>query len=304
MPSSGAGWKAFVEPSSTSGCPSAACSEILAQVQAGATTRVIPADLTPRLQDATKDLQAPDGGNCSELPVPGLDRAYQPCLFDEGVPPTAPVITLIGDSRALMWSRTLSALASQFGYRFGLVYRAGCSMPRVEHPAGGGTSEEECIAWKDAALNWVKQQNPAVVLVASGPDLPDVGVTPAILTTGYAATLKELQAPARKLFVLGEVPRLHQNPPACLATRLSALACATPPSIAASADEQQAVLDAVQQSGADYVNLTPWLCTEDLCPAIVGRYLPYLDQLHLNQTYTEVLIPVLQQALNIAAWPR
>ena len=303
--SSGAGWEGFVQPSSTSGCPSAACSAILAQVQTGATTRFVPADLNPRIEDAAKDLQAPEGGNCSQLPVAGLDRAYQPCLFDAGALPTAPVITLIGDSRALMWSRALSALASQLGYRFGLVFRAGCSMPRVEHPAGGGTSEEECKGWKDAAINWVNQQNPAVVLVASGPDLPDVGVTPALLTTGYAATLKELQAQARKVFVIGEVPHLHQNPPACLAAHhSSAQMCATPTSSATSADEQQADLDAAQQSGASYVNLTPWLCTEDLCPAIVGHYLPYLDQLHLNQTYTEALIPVLQQAINIGAAPR
>ena len=305
MPSSGAGWKDFVRPSSTSGCPSGPCSDILAQVRKGATTITVPADVTPSIEDAAKDLRVPEGGNCSQLPVAGLDRAYQPCVFDAGAPPTAPVIIVIGDSRAAMWSLAFSKLASQLGYRFGLVYRAGCSMPRVEHPAGGGTSEEECKAWKDAAINWVNQQNPAVVLVASGPDLPDVGVTPALLTTGYAATLKELQAPARKLFVLGEVPHLQQNPPACLAAHLSsAKACATPTSSATSADEQQADLHAAQQAGAGYVNLTPWLCTEDLCPAIVGNYLPYLDQLHLNQTFTEALIPVLQQAIKIGAWPR
>jgi hypothetical protein len=298
--SSGARWKDFVEASSTSGCPSPACSDILAQVESGTTTHIVPSDLSPSLQDAAKDLLAPEGGNCSELPVPGLDRAYQPCLFDAGPPPTAPVVALIGDSRATMWSRSLLAIASQLGYRFGLVYRSGCSMPRLEHPAGGGTSEDECKAWKDAAVNWVKEQNPAVVVVASGPDLSGRDLSPAELTTAYTATLKELQKPGRKLFVLGEVPYLHDDPPACLAAhQSSAQMCGTPPWRATSPDEEKADLDAAQQSGAGYVNLTPWLCTADLCPAIVGHYEPYLNQLHLNQTFTDALVPVLQQALNI-----
>jgi len=300
-PSSGAtAWQDFVQASSTSGCPSPACSDILAQVQTGATTRTVPSDLTPSLQDAANDLLTPDGGNCSQLPMSGLDRAYQPCVFDAGAPPSAPMMILIGNSRAVMWSRALLALASQLGYRFGFVQHEGCSMPRVEHPTHtGSVSAAECKEWEDSAVNWVNQQNPAVVLVASGPDLSDQ-VSPAELASGYAATLKELQGPGRKLFVLGEVPRLSEDPPRCLAAHSSsALKCATPPSEATSPDELQAGVDAARQSGAGYVNLTPWLCTSDVCPAIVGHYLAYRDQVHLTTTFAEALVPVFQQAINI-----
>jgi hypothetical protein len=217
-----------------------------------------------------------------------------------GTPPSAPLMILIGNSRAFMWSRALLALASQLGYRFGFVQHDGCSMPRVENPTHtGSVSAAECKEWEDAAINWVNQQNAAVVLVASGPDLSDQ-VNAAELNAGYAAALKELQGPGRKLFVLGEVSRLTEDPPRCLAAHdSSALKCATPPSAATSADEQQAGVDAARQSGAGYVNLTPWLCTADVCPAIVGHYLAYRDQRHLTTTFTEALVPVLQQALNI-----
>jgi len=53
------------------------------------------------------------------------------------------------------------------------------------------------------------------------------------------------------------------------------------------------------------VNLTPWLCTEDLCPAIIGHYLAYRDSgtspLPLPKTtaFTEAPSPVLEQAINI-----
>jgi len=299
--SHGAAWKDFVAPAAMSGCPSSACSDILAQVQVGAGTRSVPQDLTPSIQDASKDLLlAPDGGDCSELPVSGLETRDQPCVFSAGVSATAPMMVLIGNSRALMWSRTLLSIATQLGYRFSLVAHEGCSMPRVANPPRtGAVSAAECKGWEDAAINWINQQNPAVVFVASGPDLSEA-VTPDELTAGYAATLDELKAPARKVFVFGEVPRLDQDPPNCLAAHSSdALKCAAPPSVSASGDEQQAVLKAAQQSGAAYVNVTPWLCTEELCPAIVGHYLAYRDQRHLTSTFTEALSPVLQQAINI-----
>lgn len=312
------GWKDFVAPTSTSGwtsgCPSPACTDILAQVRAGAATRTVGPDLTPSLEEASKDtqpgapryqLQAPPGGNCSDLPVAGLVPAFQPCVFDAGAPPSAPAIMLIGNSRALMWSRSVLALASRLGYRFGFVQHEGCSMVLVDDPSGSD-SAVECKNWEDAAITWVNQQNPAVVLVASGPDLIEdwkpngKSLTAPELTKGYAAALKELAAPGRKVFVMGEVPALKEDAPRCLAAnQSSALKCATAASEAISADENRADFDAALQSGAGYVNVTPWLCTEELCPAIIGRYLAYRDQRHLTTAFTEALGPVLEGALNL-----
>lgn len=69
--------------------------------------------------------------------------------------------------------------------------------------------------------------------------------------------------------MIGEVPALKEDAPRCLAAKeSSALKCATAASEAISAG-----VYAAQQAGAEYVNITPRLCTEDLCPAIIGRYL-------------------------------
>ena len=58
---SSAGWKDFLASSSTggwtSGCPSQACTDILAQLQAGVATRTVPPDLTPTLEEESKDTQ-------------------------------------------------------------------------------------------------------------------------------------------------------------------------------------------------------------------------------------------------------
>ena len=95
----------------------------------GAKTDTIPPDLTPSLADAAADMRVPDGGRCSQLPISWLKPDRQPCIFDTGAPANAPMIILIGDSQAVMWSRTVNSMAKQLGYRFGLVSYYGCHMP-------------------------------------------------------------------------------------------------------------------------------------------------------------------------------
>jgi peptidoglycan/LPS O-acetylase OafA/YrhL len=279
-------------------CPSPACPDILAQVEAGAKTDTIPPDLTPSLADAVADLRVPDGGRCSRLPISWLKPDRQPCIFDTGAPANAPMIILIGDSQAMMWSRTVNSIAKRLAYRFGLVSHAGCHMPMTTFDTTAeGVTDAQCRDWKNAAIDWMKRQDPAMVLVASG---NHTGINGADYAAGYRAVLKQMQSPGRKLFVMGDVPLLSQDPPRCLAAHpSSALKCATKTATAAPADEQQAALDGAQQAGAGYVNLTPWLCTADLCPAIVGHYAAYQDQFHITGTYAQALMPLVQQAIGL-----
>jgi hypothetical protein len=295
---SGASGTSFVTPSSTSGCPSPACSAILAEVAAGAATDTVPSDLAPSLQDAAKDMRRPDGGDCSPLPIPD-DPVWDPCTFSDGVPATAPMMVLVGDSQAWMWSRPMKDLAQQLGYRFGLIYHAACKLPDLTFNPGHGYTDDQCRQWKDVAIDWLNQQNPAVVLIAS--EHPHSNrYTDAQYAAGYAATIKRLQAPGRKLFVMGNPPILGQDPPRCLAGHpSSALKCAAATTQAAPTHEQQATLDAAQQTGAGFVNLIPLSCTEKLCPAIVGKYGVYQDQFHLTTTFAEHILPVVQQALGL-----
>jgi hypothetical protein len=269
-------------------------------VAAGATTDSVPPDLSPSLKDASKDLLRPPGGDCSPLPIERLKSTEDPCTFATGAPTESPKIVLIGDSQAWMWSVPVFTVAKELGYGFGLAYQASCHMPAVEFPsAEGGVTDAQCRAWRKAAIDWVNHQNPAVVLVVSGGHLVK-NISDAEYAAGYAETLKQMQGPGRKLFVIGAVPLINQDPPRCLAAHSSsALSCATPTSVAVK-ENLHSDLDAAQQTGAGYVNLLPWLCTADVCPSIIGKYLAYQNQAHMTTTYAEHLIPVLKLALGLS----
>jgi hypothetical protein len=292
----------FAEPSAQSGCPSDACSANLAEVAAGTKTDTIPPDVKPSLADASKDVKLPDGPtNCSPLPISAAAQqpGSEPCTFPTGAPDTAPLIVLMGNSQAWMWATTFFAIAKQLKYRFALAYHTGCHMPLVNWTIStDNASPAECLEWENAAVDWTNQQNAAAVLVASGPDHEDT-LSSAAIATGYAALLKKMEAPGRKLFAMGEPPRLKQDAVYCLgAHSSSALKCGRPPADAV--QDQKAPLDGAKQAGATYINVTPWFCTPDMCPAVIGNFLPYSNQFHITSTYGEHLTGVLQQVLGLA----
>ena len=159
----------FVEPTATSGCPSPECSDILGMVTAGAKTDAIPTDLDAdcgRLVERPEIPRRPS--QCSQLPLPDLKQNWQPCIYPTGAKPDAPLIVVIGDSQAWMWSTAVQKMARQLGYRAAGVQHAGCHMPEITLPTTAeGITDEQCRAWKTAAINWVNTLNPAVVLVSS-----------------------------------------------------------------------------------------------------------------------------------------
>lgn len=288
----------FADPSTTTGCPGAACDQIIKQVADGTNINNLPDDLTPSLIELRSDLRRPDGGQCDKLPMDDLKDAQQPCIFTHG-PPDAPLLVLIGDSQAWAWSTALDKIAADLGYRFGLVYHAGCKLPELEFPEGFGYTDAHCKEWAKDAVDWINHQNPAAVITASA---HSVRYNHDQYAAGYAARLKQLQAPNRKLYVMGDVPNLFHDPAQCLSAHSNdTLKCMVDIHNAVKTDDHQAAVDAAKQAGAAYINVVPFLCTLEQCPQIVGpNFAAYQDQFHVSSSYAENLVPVIKQALGLA----
>jgi hypothetical protein len=279
------------------GCPSPTCTDLLAQVQAAAKISAVPADITPSLANMAKDLRLPGGGDCSQRIDPSHSERG-PCIYTNR--PGAPMLVLLGDSQAWMWAYSISKVAKNIGYNFGLAFQPGCRMPLVTFPPTAEMTDDKCRDWKTKAIDWVNQQNPAAVLFASGYHIANV--SDGDYTSGYVDVIKKVQAPDRKVFVMSDVPYPSQDPVRCLAANpSSALKCATPAAKAIQPNLLQLALDAATQTGAGYISMTPFLCTAETCPAIIGRYGVYENTYHLTSTYAEVLAPMIQQALGLPA---
>jgi hypothetical protein len=157
---------------------------------------------------------------------------------------------------------------------------------------------DECAAWREAALERIRAEAPALVIVSNSSgyrtnvDGEWVPVDKARDRWDAASTrtLSRLVPLAHHVVVIGDTPRANADPPVCLSAHLQdAAACAVPYAVAvrpAWTAGESAVSAAV---GATFIDPTPWVCRTDPCPAVVGRLLVFRDQHHLTATYARAL---------------
>jgi hypothetical protein len=121
-------------------------------------------------------------------------------------------------------------------------------------------------------------------------------------TKALVKTIKSLKSSGRKIFVVSDPPHQVQSPPICLAAHESNFGgCMTslPVSLQNDGVWQSALQTAATQSGASFVNVTPWFCDKNSCPLVIHNTEVYLDYGHMTSTYGVYLSGVLQAALGV-----
>ncbi len=189
------------------------------------------------------------------------------------------------------------------GWRVRIFYFPACPAPSLTfYSVETHSTNYACNRFRTAAIAAIRKTHPAMVVVTSATIqhvTRDRLVTPAQWEAGYSKTLSLLKMPGTQLVVLGDIPYLTQDDPACLAAHESDVqACATPLSVAETGVLTSAEERAATANGAEYINPAPWICS-DICEPIVGNIRVYDDQYDLSATYAKSLSGVVQAAL----WP-
>ncbi len=288
-----------------SGCPSAACTSVLAAVAAGTHVTSVPSNLTPPLQNAAGDILTPPDG--SLLCGGGMSTVTLPQCQTEGTSPTAPRIALVGDSEAQTWSISMDALARRTGYSFLPLAKTECTMAnlltQVPYSKGPYTS---CPAFRKWAFAQIAAFKPNILVISTLAEqfytVKGKAISPAAYTKALEVTIRSLQTPGRQIVVLSDPPHQLVSPPICLAAHESNFkSCETTLLAARKYDGvwQSALQTAATKTGATFVNVTPWFCDGNSCPLVVHSTEVYLDYGHMTSTYGVTLSGVLQAALHI-----
>ncbi len=224
------------------------------------------------------------------------------------------LIVIYGDSHAQMWASALTIIARRDHYRLVVLSKEYCpaELLTVINPPGWHQPDgpyANCDQWHTWVVHWINTHKPSILIVTqeSGGfyQAPMAAGAPAHHFSmvqwqqGLEALLQAVTVPHIEKVVLGNIPTMIQNVPDCLsANPHDVQACSSPPATALSAylGVEKA---AAQQSGARYVNTTPWFCSTT-CVPIVGRYVVYFDNQHMTETYARYLRLVLAHTLGLA----
>jgi len=98
--------------------------------------------------------------------------------------------------------------------------------------------------------------------------------------------------------VIGDTPRSSVDPPVCLSRHpKDTLACATERDLAVDASWLQGEAATAVAAGASFIDPTDMICSADVCPAVIGRFLVQRDEHHFTTPFSDSLAPLLGTAL-------
>ncbi|WBU37789.1 acyltransferase family protein [Homoserinibacter sp. YIM 151385] len=256
-------------------------------------TAFVPSTLTPRLADAEADTGSLYRRGCQQ------SRAGSELLVcSTGPEDAARTVVVFGDSHAGRWFPGVEAALAGQDVRLVSLTKSGCRSIESEKLWSGATNRS-CAAWRGAAVEEIARLAPDLVVLANhvGRDDRSPERVEEIWTGALASTLERLPAASRVL-TIAETPSFPTSPLPCLSASLDdALACAAPRSDAVNEPVVRAERAASAAAGQGFVDLSDWMCTPELCPAIIGSTLAYTDEHHLSASFTASLAPALAPAL-------
>jgi hypothetical protein len=171
-----------------------------------------------------------------------------------------------------------------------------------------GREYAECDQWRDWALGQIAQIEPDMLLMTSagkgifladGGNPTQEGLDDA-WREGLGSTLDAVAPHAGRVIVIGDMAYPAQPGIDCLTEHEGdASACNTPVEDAVLADHNQVEQETAQAHEAQYVDIIPWFCTQETCPAVIGNLTVHRDAMHINENYVVFLSSALAEATGL-----
>ena len=268
-------------------------SAVVAAAKAADAARPIPSPLTPSA------LSLASSGY--SLPTSCVAHSGQTsssiCSFASTASPKTLVV--FGDSHAQTWMPPIISFGQRQGYDVRPLVKIGCNPFRWSGAAQTG----QCTAWYKWAVGQVRALHPAVLLLVTHYDVSpiesDISISGPESVANMSTFLAAVKKSVHQTVVLGDPPGQTSEPTDCLlASHPNMRTCSRAPS-PAQLQTTGDVASATQGFGK-FIDATPWLCSDGVCPMVIGHTIAYADHDHLTAAYTGELTAVLEAALRQA----
>ena len=245
-----------------------------------------------------------------DRPEADVDRCQVPVAVSEpvactfGDPDGATTVALVGDSKAMQWLPALQEAATTRGWRIVTWGKSSCAFaasPATE----AGTVYPECDTWNDAVVGALREDPPDVVVTSGVATQAWTGSGTARrpLVEGYAARWRSLADGGVPVVVVGDSPISPDDLDICAARHPRELTrCVFPgvPAIAGGGLPVQREAAAGAGSGVALLDLTAWVCPEEVCPVVIGHVAVHREGDHVTATYAATLAPQVARAVDDA----
>ncbi|MGO2485414.1 MAG: SGNH hydrolase domain-containing protein, partial [Glutamicibacter ardleyensis] len=227
-----------------------------------------------------------------------------------GDPNAAPDLVLLGDSHIQHWSDAAAATIEASGGSWVMIYHPGCRYGSSTMP----WDAEECAAFQEAAQDYVTKLAPSMVLtvatqtVGAPDEFGNSAASQETMVDGYARAIDPFVEAGSQVIAMRDTPRFESSIPDCVGRhRSDDSACDAPVADKLAAVNPVDTFLASHDYGSAVrsFEMTSLLCPEDICKAVIGNVLVYLDDSHLSKTFVNSAATRFGSAFSAATgWPR
>lgn len=268
--------------------------EVLAEVQASVDIDEWP-EQAPRIENPAYS------GECD---VSRAATSSSACVH--GDPNGSRTAVIYGDSHAAMWIPSFDLIGKSSDWKIIQLNKPGCVAPDFPTYSNVlGREYTECSEYRDWAIAKIAEINPDLVIVTSAYDgsLRSTGTegtadgVPAAWEDGLGLTLDAIVPNAGRVIVLGDQAYPTEAGINCLEANPSDVRkCGDSVDDAVHVEHNAMEANVAKEHGAEYVDITKWMCTDDFCPAVIGGITVHRDRMHINETFAIYLSEVLGNA--------
>lgn len=211
-------------------------------------------------------------------------------------------IALVGNSHAGQWLPTLQVLAKQHGWAITTFLASQCNATDAALEFYSAAKSDGCLAYGDWAMARTSGDAFDLVITSERQSVRTKGdswaQTEPTAVAGYTSYLKAWSGAGTTVLVLRDTPypgRTLDSVPDCLAQHVTHQdACDGTPDGWRWMDPQFDAATALSLPGITPIDVTPYLCTPTVCPAVIGTVVAYFDKSHMTATYARSLAPYLE----------
>jgi peptidoglycan/LPS O-acetylase OafA/YrhL len=253
---------------------------------------------------------------------PSLGRALidRPKLYDNGCHLSADAVTprecvsgdvtsdftvaLFGDSHAAQWFPALDNVARSRGWKLLTFTKSGCApIEVITYNSMVGATYPQCAPWREAVKAEMTKAKVSLVVMSYSNRLLDVNTRQPfpdnVWSEGFATLIPELRALGAESLLITDTPYPGKDIPICLSDNISRVAnCVFSRSEGIRATRHDTNVAAAVDNGAQFLDVSNWVCGPETCPVIVGNILVYRDSNHITTTYAQWLAPLVDAAIS------
>jgi hypothetical protein len=241
----------------------------------------LPSVIVPSIATASTD--GVNLGACSQYPV--LTRK----VCNLGDPTGTKTLVVFGNSHSVNWIPALSLIAKAEGWKLYPVVREACAYEVYVNVGQFWRLHNPCSTFYTWAKTAIKRIHPDDIVMGSYYESPG-------WIAGEEQVIRQLK-PLTKRFILLSDDVGGVAPATCLAQ-----AGATQGTCArhegSNSHERQAQKIATTRK-VDFLDIRPLMCDDQICPAVIGGFIPTKDSAHLTPQFSAFVAPALALALNL-----